>query len=88
MGRWNTAEYLGASSAADMFDCVMPTRNARNAQLFDQRRINLRNAKHRFDEEPPDAGLTNYASANFSRAYLRHLFIADEILALQTGFAA
>ena len=68
----------------DMFDCVMPTRNARNAQLFTTKgRINLRNAKHRFDEEPLDAGLTNYASANFSRAYLRHLFIADEILALQ-----
>jgi queuine tRNA-ribosyltransferase len=68
----------------DMFDCVMPTRNARNAQLFTTKgRINLRNAKHRFDETPIDAGLGNYASANFSRAYLRHLFIADEILALQ-----
>ncbi len=68
----------------DMFDCVMPTRNARNAQLFSTTgRINLRNAKHRFDETPIDAGLTNYASANFSRAYLRHLFMADEILALQ-----
>jgi queuine tRNA-ribosyltransferase len=68
----------------DMFDCVMPTRNARNAQLFTTKgRINLRNAKHRFDETPIDAGLENYASANFTRAYLRHLFIADEILALQ-----
>ncbi len=68
----------------DMFDCVMPTRNARNAQLFTTKgRINLRNAKHRFDETPIDAGLENYASANFSRAYLRHLFIANEILALQ-----
>lgn len=68
----------------DMFDCVMPTRNARNAQLFTTKgRINLRNAKHRFDETPIDASLENYASANFSRAYLRHLFIADEILALQ-----
>lgn len=68
----------------DMFDCVMPTRNARNAQLFTTKgRINLRNAKHRFDETPIDEGLDNYASKNFSRAYLRHLFIADEILALQ-----
>ncbi len=68
----------------DMFDCVMPTRNARNAQLFTTKgRINLRNAKHRFDETPIDTGLENYASNNFSRAYLRHLFMADEILALQ-----
>jgi queuine tRNA-ribosyltransferase len=68
----------------DMFDCVMPTRNARNAQLFTTTgRINLRNAKYRFDETPIDAGLENYASTNFSRAYLRHLFMADEILALQ-----
>ncbi len=68
----------------DMFDCVMPTRNARNAQLFTTKgRINLRNAKHRMDETPIDEGLDNYASQNFSRAYLRHLFIADEILALQ-----
>lgn len=68
----------------DMFDCVMPTRNARNAQLFTTKgRINLRNAKHRYDETPIDVGLENYASNNFSRAYLRHLFVADEILALQ-----
>jgi queuine tRNA-ribosyltransferase len=68
----------------DMFDCVMPTRNARNAQLFTTKgRINLRNAKHRADDAPIDEGLDAYASANFSRGYLRHLFIADEILALQ-----
>ncbi|MCS6808876.1 MAG: tRNA-guanine transglycosylase, partial [Bacteroidota bacterium] len=67
-----------------MFDCVMPTRNARNAQLFTtQGRINLRNARYRFDETPLDEGLEHYASRNFSRAYLRHLFMAHEILALQ-----
>jgi queuine tRNA-ribosyltransferase len=68
----------------DMFDCVMPTRNARNAQLFTTTgRINLRNAKFRMDDTPLDAGLEAYASSQFSRGYVRHLFIADEILALQ-----
>ncbi len=68
----------------DMFDCVMPTRNARNGTLFTTRgKINIRNAKYRFDEEPIDPGLPFYASQNFSLAYLRHLFIADELLGLQ-----
>lgn len=68
----------------DMFDCVMPTRNARNGQLFTSRgKINLRNAKFKFDERPIDETIDSYASRNFSRAYLRHLFNVNEILALQ-----
>lgn len=68
----------------DMFDCVMPTRNARNGQLFTSRgKINLRNAKFKFDERPIDESIDSYASRNFSRAYLRHLFNVNEILALQ-----
>lgn len=67
----------------DMFDCVMPTRNARNATLFTTRgKINLRNAKYKFSTEPIDEVVQTYAS-NFSLGYLRHLFIAQEILALQ-----
>lgn len=67
----------------DMFDCVMPTRNARNATLFTTRgKINLRNAKYKFSTELIDEVVQTYAS-NFSLGYLRHLFIAQEILALQ-----
>ena len=67
----------------DMFDCVMPTRNARNATLFTTKgKINLRNAKYKFSNEPIDEVVQTYAS-NFSLGYLRHLFIAQEILALQ-----
>lgn len=68
----------------DMFDCVMPTRNARNGQLFTTNgKINIRNAKYKFEEKPLDENLDSYASNNFSLAYLRHLFISDEILGLQ-----
>jgi queuine tRNA-ribosyltransferase len=68
----------------DMFDCVMPTRNARNATLFTSYgKINLRNAKHKFSDAPIDETIDSYASRNFSLAYLRHLFNVDEILALQ-----
>lgn len=68
----------------DMFDCVMPTRNARNGQLFTTRgKINIRNAKYKFEESPIDENIDSYASNNFSLAYLRHLFVSDEILGLQ-----
>lgn len=68
----------------DMFDCVMPTRNARNGQLFTTRgKINLRNAKHKFSETPIDTTIPSYSSREFSLAYLRHLFISNEILGLQ-----
>ncbi len=68
----------------DMFDCVLPTRNARNGQIFTTKgKINIRNAKYKFSKEPIDEGLDNYVSRNFSLGYLRHLFIAKEILAYE-----
>jgi queuine tRNA-ribosyltransferase len=67
----------------DMFDCVMPTRNARNATLFTSRgKINLRNAKYKFSNDIVDPEVITYTSS-FTLGYLRHLFIAQEILALQ-----
>lgn len=68
----------------DMFDCVMPTRNARNAYLFTWKGIlSMRNAKFKDDFEPVDDTCSCYTCKNFSRAYLRHLFVAGEILALE-----
>jgi queuine tRNA-ribosyltransferase len=68
----------------DMFDCVMPTRNGRNGMLFTtQGTINIRNSQWRDDLSPIDPGLDRYASQHFSKAYLRHLLKANEILGLQ-----
>ncbi|HWI41054.1 MAG TPA: tRNA guanosine(34) transglycosylase Tgt [Verrucomicrobiae bacterium] len=65
----------------DMFDCVMPTRNARNGMLFTSfGRVNIRNARYAEDEEPVDPECGCYVCRNYSRAYLRHLFRAGEIL--------
>ena len=67
---------------ADMFDCVMPTRNARNGQLFTQRgTLNICNARYRQDEQPPDPSCSCYTCRHYSLAYLRHLYTAREILA-------
>jgi queuine tRNA-ribosyltransferase len=66
----------------DMFDCVHPTRVARNGAAFTpDGLINLRNERYRTDPNPLVAGLDNYTCRNFSRAYLRHLVMAGEILA-------
>ncbi|QPJ60515.1 MAG: tRNA guanosine(34) transglycosylase Tgt [Candidatus Nitronauta litoralis] len=66
----------------DMFDCVMPTRNARNGTLFtSQGKVNIRNAIHKEDASPLDPECACETCQNYSRAYLRHLFMADEILA-------
>jgi queuine tRNA-ribosyltransferase len=66
----------------DMFDCVMPSRNARNGQLFTSRgTINIPNAKYRFDKRPIDEACSCYTCANYSRAYLRHLYKSRELLA-------
>jgi queuine tRNA-ribosyltransferase len=66
----------------DMFDCVMPTRNARNGQLFtSQGRLNIRNARHAADERPLDPACHCHTCRHHSRAYLRHLFMAGEISA-------
>lgn len=68
----------------DMFDCVMPTRNGRNAYLFTSSGvISIRNNQYKSDPEPIDSSCDCYSCQNFSRAYLRHLFNAKEILALQ-----
>lgn len=65
---------------ADMFDCVMPTRNARNGQLFTgQGTINISNAAFRYDEKPVDASCGCYTCRNYSRAYLRHLYKSREL---------
>ncbi len=71
----------GIMRGVDIFDCVIPTRLARHAAAFTHSgRINLRNARYKMDESPIDPKLDNYASG-FSRAYLRHLVVAKELLA-------
>ena len=66
---------------ADMFDCVMPTRNARNGQLFTaDGPINIANAQHRTAEAPIEPGCECYTCRHYSRAYLRHLYHAKELL--------
>lgn len=67
----------------DMFDCVMPTRNARNGFLFtSEGRVIIKNAQSRDDERPVDPVCTCYTCQHHSRAYLRHLFMAGEMLGL------
>jgi queuine tRNA-ribosyltransferase len=64
----------------DLFDCVLPTRNARNGQLFtSEGRMNIKNARYAEDERPPDPACTCYTCRTCSRAYLRHVFQAREI---------
>jgi queuine tRNA-ribosyltransferase len=70
----------------DMFDCVMPTRNGRNGMLFTQKGIiNIKNNKWRDDFSPIDPDGTSYVDQHYSKAYLRHLFNAKEMLAAQIG---
>ena len=65
----------------DMFDCVIPTRNGRNGQLFTTRgKVNIRNAKHKDDQSPIDINNSNAISQNYTKGYLHHLFKTDEIL--------
>ena len=72
----------GVARGIDLFDCVLPTRNARNGQLFTrQGRINIRNARYRRDERPPDPDCACATCRRASRAYLRHLHLAGEITA-------
>ena len=71
----------GVSRGIDMFDCVMPTRNARNGTIFTQNgKVVLKNAVHKGDSAPIDEECGCYTCRNFSRAYLRHLFQAGEML--------
>jgi queuine tRNA-ribosyltransferase len=67
----------------DLFDCVLPTRCARHGLLFTNRgKVVIRNARNRDDASPLDSSCDCYACRNYSRAYLRHLFVAKEILAI------
>ncbi len=71
---------VGVSAGIDIFDCVMPSRNARNGQLFTSTgKINIKNARFAESNEPLDAECTCYTCQNHSRAYLRHLFVAAEM---------
>ncbi len=71
----------GVASGIDMFDCVMPTRNARNGWLFTRfGDIKIKNAKYKDDMTPLDSSCECYTCKNFSRAYLHHLFKIGEIL--------
>ena len=68
----------------DMFDCVMPTRNGRNGMLFTSQGImNMKNEKWKNDFSPLDENGTSIVDKVYSKAYLRHLFISKELLAMQ-----
>lgn len=74
----------GVARGVDFFDCVMPARNARHARLFTwEGAINLKNAKYQLDERPIDPQCDCPVCRRYSRAYLRHLFVAEEMLAMR-----
>lgn len=85
MGVGTPANILeGIALGVDMFDCVMPTRNGRNGMIFTtQGIINIRNEKWKNDFSPLDPGLDGYVSSFYTKAYIRHLFISEEILGMQ-----
>jgi queuine tRNA-ribosyltransferase len=79
---WNLLEAIDLG--VDMFDCVMPTRNGRNGMIFtSQGVINIKNKKWYKDFSPIDPGIPNEMSQYYTKGYIRHLFVADEILGLQ-----
>ena len=68
----------------DMFDCVLPTRNARNGMLFTRSgRMTIKNARYAEDPSPIEPGCPCYTCRNYGRAYLRHLYFAEEILSFR-----
>ena len=74
----------GVARGVDFFDCVMPARNARHGKLFTwQGTMNIKNAKYKLDDGPLDPECDCPVCRNFSRAYIRHLFAAEEILAMR-----
>ena len=74
----------GVARGIDFFDCVMPARNARHARLFTwEGAINLKNAKYQLDENPIDPQCDCPVCRRYSRAYIRHLFVAEEMLAMR-----
>jgi queuine tRNA-ribosyltransferase len=81
MGTGTPADLVeSVARGIDMFDCVLPTRNARNGQLFtSEGRINIKNARYAEDDRPPDPACACYTCRSCSRAYLRHLFMAGEM---------
>ena len=83
MGAGTPADLVeGVARGVDMFDCVLPTRNARTGQLFtSEGRINIRNAKYAEDDRPLDPQCGCYTCRHHSRAYLRHLYMAGEMTA-------
>lgn len=85
MGVGTPEDLLNAiERGVDMFDCVMPTRNARNATMFTSNgKLRLRNLEHKFNFGCVDEEVESYTSKHFSPSYLRHLFMCDEMLAAQ-----
>ena len=85
MGVGTPANILEAiDRGVDMFDCVMPTRNGRNGMLFTRNGImNMRNKKWADDFSPVDPESDCFVDQVYSKAYLRHLFISEELLAMQ-----
>jgi queuine tRNA-ribosyltransferase len=81
MGTGTPADLVeSVARGIDLFDCVLPTRNARNGQLFtSEGRLNIKNARYAEDDRPPDPACDCYTCRTCSRAYLRHLFAAGEI---------
>ena len=81
MGTGTPADLVeSVARGIDLFDCVLPTRNARNGQLFTSGgRVNVKNARYAEDDGPPDPDCSCYTCRTVSRAYLRHLFLAGEI---------
>jgi queuine tRNA-ribosyltransferase len=72
---------MGVANGVDMFDCVMPTRNARNGWLFTRfGDVKIKNARYKDEQAPLDESCTCYCCKNFSRAYLHHLHRSKEIL--------
>ncbi len=79
---WNILESIGLG--VDMMDCVMPTRNARNAMLFTWKGVmNLKNEKWKRDFSPLDEFGTSFVDTDYTKAYVRHLFVSKEYLAKQ-----
>lgn len=85
MGIGDFVDMLAAVYAGfDMFDCVMPTRNARNGTLFTSRgRLSIKREEFKFDKGPLDPDCNCYTCRNYSRGYLRHLFMSREILSMR-----
>ena len=84
MGVGKPADIIGGiARGIDMFDCVMPTRSGRTGQAFTRRgTVNIKNARHADDPRPLDEGCSCPACTRYSRAYLHHLFKAEEVLGL------